>query len=345
MNFIRLLSLCFALFLFGACINYSEIKDAEYIKISSQKNDETTFYGIIKAQLSTDLSFQTKGEIIFLPYTKGDFIKKGTIIARLDGELYAIKRKEETARLQEYSIKKQKQYNYYKRLDLLHKVGAISENDWESAYFELKALNKQYEIQKEKIKYLDKEISNNVIISPYDGYISEKYSDVNSYAKKGETVVSVIGINEMQAEIMIDETKINQIRLNEKLNINILNRKYKGIIKHISKSSLKSGGYLVKINILDFDKNIKEGMSANVVLENKNGFPTLPINSIFEENGEKYVFKIENIKNNIGIIQKSKIKIGKIFDENIEIIDGVKNGDFIIAKNLFKYYPNQKVKI
>lgn len=341
----RLLSVCFILFLFGACINYSEIKDADYIRISSKKNNNAVFYGIIKAQSSADLSFQNEGEIIFLPYTKGDFIKKGTIIARLDGTLYSIKRNEEMERLQEYSIKKQKQNNYYKRLNLLHKVGAISENDWESANFELKTLNKQYEMQKEKIKYLDKEISNNVIISPYDAYISEKYSDVNSYAKKGEAVVSVIGIGGMQAEIMIDEAKINEFGLNEKLNVNILDKDYKGIIKHISKSSLKSGGYLVKINILDFDKNLKEGMSAKVVIADKNDFPMLPLNSIFEENGENYVFKIENVKNNIGIIQKSKIKIGKIFDENIEIIDGVENGDFIIAKNLFEYYPNQKVKI
>lgn len=346
MRFVRLLFICLILFIFGACINYSEIKNADYIKILPQNNKKIiTYHGTIKSQSGTDLSFQAEGEIIFLPYTKGDYVKKGTIIARLDGTLYSIKRSEEMARLQEYSIRKQKQNNYYKRLDLLHKVGAISENDWEGAFFELETLNKQYEIQKEKIKYLDEEISYNVIISPYDAYISEKYSDVNSYAKKGETIVSIIGLNDLQAEIMIDELKINQITLDENLNIKILDKNYKGIVKHISKSSVKSGGYLVKINLLNPDDNIKEGMSADISIPIKNNLPILPLDSIIQENGESYVFKIENIKNNIGIIQKNKIKIGKIIDENIEVIDGIKNGDFIIAKNLSEYYPNQKVKI
>ncbi|MBQ8475490.1 hypothetical protein IJ531_00350, partial [bacterium] len=41
-----------------------------------------TFRGYIKEQDIKNLAFQTDGKISFLPYSKGDYIRKGQVIAR-----------------------------------------------------------------------------------------------------------------------------------------------------------------------------------------------------------------------------------------------------------------------
>ena len=51
-----------------------------------------TFRGYIKEQDIKNLAFQTDGKISFLPYSKGDYIRKGQVIARLDGINYKIKK-------------------------------------------------------------------------------------------------------------------------------------------------------------------------------------------------------------------------------------------------------------
>ena len=51
-----------------------------------------SFEGSIKPRLVTKLSFQTEGKISFMPYSKGDFVRKGQVIARLDGILYKVKK-------------------------------------------------------------------------------------------------------------------------------------------------------------------------------------------------------------------------------------------------------------
>ena len=63
--------------------NYKEI---------SNINTYKTFNGYIKQRPLTKLSFQTDGKISFMPYKKGELIKKGQVIARLDGILYKIKK-------------------------------------------------------------------------------------------------------------------------------------------------------------------------------------------------------------------------------------------------------------
>lgn len=331
MNFIRFILIALLLIFSSACAKYEKIATVEYIKVKESPNNTKEFHGIVKAQNSADLSFQTEGKIIYFPYTKGDFVKKGQVIARLDGILYSIRKNEEEAKLKEYVVQKNKQKSYYDRLDLLHREGAISDNDWEAANYELQALTQQIKMQKEKINYLNKEIDYNIITAPFDGYISEKMSDKDFYAQVGTPVVRVINSGGVQVETMVDENVVNKLKIDDEALIKVLGNTYRGTIEHISKSNLDSGGYLVKIVIDNVSTSLKEGMSADVKLfldEVSTAF--LPLGSIFEENNQKYVYKIINVKNNIGEIQKEKIKTGQVINDKIEILDGIKDNDIVI---------------
>lgn len=342
----RILIVLVACFLIVLSVKFSSIPKAHYIKVKKTIQNQTTYSGILKANQSTILSFQSEGRVVFLPYTKGDFIKKNQVIARLDGSLYSIKKNEENAKLNEYIIQKQKQNKYYKRLDVLHKEGAISDNDWESAFYELKTINQQITAQKERIKYLDKEISYSVVLAPYDGYISEKYLDVGAYSKIGSPVVEFIASDGLQVEVMVSENYVNQIQINKEVRIIENGNCYKGIVSHISKSNLNSGGYLIKIALLDFDKAAKEGMGVDIVFddisENK---IFLPIDCVFKKDGKEYVYKIIDINNRHGNIIEQEIKTANLSDNFIEILKGLNEGDFVIKGDLGKYYPNQKVKL
>lgn len=326
------------------CTNKEDLISLDYIKV---KNDfyEKIYYGTIKSQNSSILSFQAEGKINYLPFSKGDFIKKNEVIARLDGTLYSIRKNEEQAKLERFLIEQNKQKSSYKRLNMLHKEGAISDNEWENAYYELKTLDKDIQTQKEKIKYINKEISYNILTAPYDGYIAEKMADIDSYVKVGTPVINFISSSGIQVEIMVDENTINELSLNDVVQIEIQNNIYQGKISHISKSSINSGGYLIKILIDVTSDFLKEGMSAIVKINSKNKITTLPLNCIFEKNNQKFVYKIINVKDKIGEIKKENITTGKIINNEIEIIKGIKKDDIIIIGNFPKIPKNKKVRL
>ncbi len=340
--FLILLTLCLC-----GCRDIESIKNVDYIKVVKDKNlNSKTFHGMVKSQLKSDLSFQSEGKIIFLPYTKGDFVKKGQVLARLDGILYKIRKNEEEARLKEAKIEYNKSKSYYKRMDILHKEGAISDNDWEDAYFGLKTLGEKIKIQQEKINYLNREISYNIITAPYDGFISDKMSEVGSYAKIGVPVLTIMGNNKTQIETMVDSSIINDLGLNETVEITAGGNYYEGKIAHISKTSSTTGGYLIKIYLDGIKSELKDGMSADITIPIKNVYCAyIPLDCIFEENGEKFVYKIVNIKNNIGTVLKEKIKTGLIKDTEVEIIKGINDNDLIISGNLNKLNNNIKVRL
>ncbi len=347
MNLIRIILLTLALLCFSGCSNNNEIKNISYIKIPNNINsDYKEFYGNIKSQKIADLSFESEGKIIFIPYTQGDFIKKGQVIARLDGELYKIKKKEQTALLNNAAIKNERSEIYLKRMDILHNSGAISDNDWEEAYFNYKSSTQDVKVQKEKLAYLNKQISYNIIVAPYDCFIAEKYKEQGSYASLGEPIVKVIATGNTQVEIMVDSNTVNKLKLNEKITAKYNDKNYSGSIKHISTSSIKDGGYLVKILL---DKNyteLKNGMTLSVYIPQKEkNIITVPLTSIGFEDSEKWVYKITDIKNNIGTIKKEKITIGSINNNEAQIISGLNANDIIISKDIDNIKPNSKVRL
>lgn len=347
MKYIRIIILILSILCFGGCNYNKEIKNISYIKIPEMKNsDFMEFYGNVKSQKIADLSFESEGKIIFIPYTKGDYIKKGQVIARLDGELYKIKKKEQTAQLDNASIKKDRSKIYFDRMTILHNLGAISENDWEEAYYNYKSSTQDVKIQKEKLAYLNKQISYNMIIAPYDCYITEKYKEQGAYASIGEPIVRITGIGETQIEIMVDSNTVNKLKLNEKITAKYNDKTYTGIIKHISTSSINDGGYLVKILLDKNYSNLKDGMSINVYIAQKEKYSAkIPLTSIVFDDEGKWVYKITDIKNNIGTIKKEKIIIGAINNNEALITSGINTNDIIIFKDTDKIKPNSKVRL
>ncbi|MBR5303721.1 MAG: efflux RND transporter periplasmic adaptor subunit [Candidatus Gastranaerophilales bacterium] len=324
-----------------SCFDERLIEKLDYVKIEKSNYNES-FSGVVKSKNSTVLSFQTEGRIIYLPYTKGDFIKKGQVIACLDNTLYEINKKEQEAKLQEYLVLQNRQKKYCDRLNVLHKEGAISDNDWESAYFELKALDAQIKMQKEKIRYNNKQIEFGSIVAPFDGYISSKFIDNDSYARIAAPVVEFISSDGFQVETMVGDSLINKLKINDFVLLEIQGQKYNGKISHISKTSLNSGGYLIKISFNEI-KNIKEGMSVNVkFLLSDNDKILVPISLIGDDDGQKYVLKIIDIKKGVAKVQKIEIQTGLIVGDKIEVLNGIKDGDLIL---LNPFYPNKRVKL
>ena len=339
MKYLKIFLLLLLVLFLSSCnlaFNSNDKNVCEIYKINNKT--KRMFHGFVKAQHIIDLSFQTQGDIVYFPYTTGDFVKKGIVIARLDGILYKIQKQQELARLNEAKIRKNRYDAYFKRVDMLHKAGAISDNDWDDAYFNLKSAMQDIEIQNEKIKYINKQISYNEIKAPFSGYIFEKKSDIGALASVGVPVVSMIASKETEVDTMVDSSVINFLKINQNVDVKRKDKIYKGKIAHISKSSLKTGGYLIRIFLENNFLELKEGMSVDVEFNIDTPSIFIPLKYVlFDNNGDKFVYKIERLDKNNVKIKKVIISTLNLNNDLIQINNSLKIGDeIIICTNLNK---------
>ena len=85
----KIVVLVLIILVFCACKLNSAQSDNAYVNISNV-NTEKKFKGYIKQRPLAKIYSKTEGKISFLPYSKGDYIRKGEVIVRLDNILYKI---------------------------------------------------------------------------------------------------------------------------------------------------------------------------------------------------------------------------------------------------------------
>lgn len=344
MKIVKLVLSITILFFFCGCTREIKQKNVETYKIEA--SDEIVYTGEVKFQHISNLSFQEDGMLTYTPYSRGDYIKKGQVLAAIDDTLYKIKKNEQAALLSELEIKYKQAKSYFGRMNILHQAGAVSDNDWETAQYETFAKSKEISLQKEKIKFVDKQLSYTKLLSPFDGFVLEKTGEVGEYTTAGKTVISIVNSSKTQVEILVSSDIVNELNLNDIVKLNKNNINYEGKIEHISQSSSNYGGYLIKISLDKFYPDLKEGMTLSVKIPklNKNRI-FVPLSAIIEENNKFYVYKIKDIKNNSAAAEKTKIILGNILNEKQEVISGLSEGETVILKGKEHVKDGQKIEL
>jgi len=251
----------------------------EGVKVSTEKVTKRTIvetvnasgkvYPVVEVKMSPDIS----GEIVELNVAEGDSVKKGEVLARIYGDIYATQRDQAVAivnqqeaqvanttasigALQAQLDQAKKTYTMQKEL-FDEKI--ISKNEFNSAEAAMRSAQANYNAALQGIRggqagvqsaraalaKANKDISRAALIAPMDGVVSL----LN--VKKGERVVGnsmmagtemmrIADLNKIEVRVDVGENDIPKVHLGDSATIDIdayYNRKFKGIVTQIASSN------------------------------------------------------------------------------------------------------------
>ncbi|ADO83007.1 efflux RND transporter periplasmic adaptor subunit [Ilyobacter polytropus] len=339
------------------------------------------FAGNIISETESNLSFRVSGTIIKKYSKLGDYVEKGQILAELDNEDYKLdvenaaaqydssraKLAEANAQMKSAKASLINSKNEYARIEKLYFDDNVSKSQYDSskadrdvtesnlAQFEaykksaqsnLKASEMQLAQSKLKLSYTK-------LIAPENGFITAEEKEENETVSSGTPVYKISLGEKLQTETFIPETIISLIKKGQKVDVEIsalTGKVYKGEIKEIGTSSEGYGNtFPVKIELLEKDENIKPGMSSKIGFDfgqNSDARLVIPISALDQNPaGEKYVYTVKEIKDGVGKVIKSVVTIGEITSEGVEILSGIKSGDYIITSGVTQITEGQEVSV
>jgi RND family efflux transporter MFP subunit len=214
-----------------------------------------------------------------------------------------------------------------------------------AAEAQVNAVAKQLELARLQLSYTE-------LAAPIDGTIALKMSEVNENIGAGQPILRIDSGSELEAEIYVSESAINSINIGDKADIFVasVNKLMEGTVTEVGSTSTGFGGtYVIKLNIgSQNNKVLKSGMVVEVKLKTaeKEKYITLPLSAINQDSsGENFVYTVENINNGEGVVVKKSIVIGKLINNRIEILSGIKENEKIITAGVSKVLPGQKVRL
>ena len=288
--------------------------------------------GEIKAERDVTLRFPTSGLVAWVGIKEGDTVRRGQAIASLDKRDLLMKQKKE---MNDYLTSRwdfeQTQDNYKETKEKKLVTDAI-QRILDKAQFSLNNSVLDYEIA-------DLAVKQATIYSPIDGiFVSTDtpYAGVNIVSTT--TSFRIVDPESLYFEAKVEETDIAKIKPGDQVNIKIdayPADTFSGVIKKINfDSTLTSGGgtaYIVKIAFGGGTDKFRLGMNgdADIVLDKVSDALLVPLSSVFEKEGKKYCWRIEN-----GRARKVTVEVGQTNDNYGQILIGLSEGDKIVTSNL-----------
>ena len=172
------------------------------------------------------------------------------------------------------------------------------------------------------------------VISPISGIITLVNAKVGSIMSSTEIAASIIGNGKFQIGSYVPEIYIASVKIGNTANITLdaygLDTIFAASVVSIDPSQTQKDGVATYKTTLQFtsdDKNLKDGMSANVVIitNKKENVISIPQGLLKIKDGKKIV----TVKNGENIIEK-EVQIGDISSSGqVEIISGLNEGDIL----------------
>lgn len=311
----------------------AEILDLEQI---------VTVNGVISGSESAEIVSAQNLEITSILAQEGDGVKKGQVLATLDGESMADDYRKALKALEE------SQYNY-ESAELLYEEGAISKTEYIRA-------KSTYENDKITVSSFDI-AGKTTVRSPISGTVTRVNVSLGRYAKDTEgnkPMFVVEDLEHLTMKVKISEHDISKIKLGQSVTISadVLGKgTAAGTVSRISPTGeLKDAASKemvipVTIDVTQSDAHLIAGVAAKakILIESRPAVLTVPIDAVLEDpdTGESFVFTV------VGSVLKKVIFVPGIEgDFKMEVLEGpIKDGDQVVLSPTFDLSDGTEVLV
>lgn len=331
----------------------ANVKSVVYQKVEKKEYDVVrTYSGTVNTEALSNLSFRVSGTINNRIAQLGDTVKQGQILATLDPIEYQLNYQQAVSNLDKGNANLAESTANFKRSEALYLENSISKASYDSATASYKSAISSVKALEDAVNLAKVNLSYTMLTSPSDGTIGQVKSEVNQNVSPNTVVFVLNTFGERYVEFNVSQSVVGDLTIGEEVKIEITslnNLNIKGVITNIGTLSVGYGGtYPVKAKIVDPLDTVKVGMTAKVFVttSNTNEVIAVPLTSILTSpNGEKYVYVVKNLENNVGIVKKQIVTLGATTENGTEIVNGLTDGDYVVTKGSSVLLEDQKVSL
>ncbi|NLS12740.1 efflux RND transporter periplasmic adaptor subunit [Vibrio sp. SM6] len=205
---------------------------------------------IRQAQLGAEYS----GTIRTLVAKKGQFVRKGELIARIDSGDLAIQLKRAQAQL----TVRQKEYQAAQSLNKRGLQGEVALATAQAALVEAQA----------NVRNVETALGKTEIVAPFSGILDHRFVELGNFVSVGDPIATLIELDTLLIEADVSERHVQALQLGQKAHVKLINgQQIEGEIRYIGQlSSESTNTFPIEIAIDNRDMSIPAGVSAEVDL-------------------------------------------------------------------------------
>jgi multidrug efflux system membrane fusion protein len=347
--------LCISLAL-AACKEKTEIieviRPIKTITVKDQATEQIRkFSGIVAAVDSSGLSFQVAGQVESVEVDIGDHVTKGQVLAALDPEPYQLEVDAVQAELVKVRANVTNTKAEFDRQQRVFEQGAGAKSDLDAAEYNYKAARSGVNVQIARLDLANRNLRKTKLLSPYDGAIAWRSVQPHEEVKVGQKVFEINAKGTMEVQLAVPESTIDRIHIDGPATITfptLPGDSAKGRISFIGSAAVKAGAFPVKVVLIDPNKDVKPGMTAEANLfikdANREAGYLVPLQALLPatEENQGYAFVYDP---RTSTVKKTRVRSRGMENKKAIVSEGLADGDIIAVAGVSFLADGMKVKL
>jgi membrane fusion protein, multidrug efflux system len=295
-------------------------------------------YGVVESNQAITLMSETSGKIEAIKVERGQRVSKGQLLAILDAAVL----QQNKAELETALDLAQKIFKKQERLWVEEKIGS------EVQYLEAKNSKESLE---RKLETINAQIAMTRIRAPFSGIVDEIFPKEGEMASPQVAMFRLVNLSSVYLTADVSEFYVGKVKRGTGAIVEFTNLEDK-----VESEVIQVGNFInpnnrtFKINVaLSGGANrYKPNMMASVQLNDYSKDSTIVLNSrvvLETTSGESFVYVVENVNDNIGVVRRVLIKTGPSYEGKVEVLEGLGGSEKVIDKGSRSVKSGQKVRL
>lgn len=262
------------------------------------------------------------GEITAIYVKAGDYVEEGQLLCEIDTN-----KQVDAAKLQMDSaeIQLRDAQTNLERMRVLYASGDISAQSFEQVENGAKSAQIAYDAA--KIAY-DNQVEFSSITATISGRIESVSMELHDMASSASPLCVIAADGSKQVAFSVTEAVLDYVNEGDSVRIEKNGNEYIGTITEVNTMVDRSTGlFKVKAAVED-EGSLVNGSSVKlyVTSEKQDGVLTIPVDSVYYDNGNPYVYTYDN-----GTVHQVYIETGISDSEKMQVVSGITESDQVIT--------------
>jgi membrane fusion protein (multidrug efflux system) len=286
----------------------------------------------LEAEQEATVVAKVRGIIQEIYVEEGDEVKAGQVIAKIEDDQYRIEVARAKATLDRLK-------NDFDRNKELYEKNLIAAEAYQNSQFEYESQKAAYELARLNLEHTS-------IKSPIGGVISERYVKVGNMIGTDQQVYRVTDFSPLQAVLHIPEHEMAKIRKDQRAELKVdalPNQTFTGHVERISPVvDSETGTFKVTVYVKETKSMLRPGMFGRVkiVYDTRENTRMIPKSAVISEDLAQSVYVIKD-----SLAFKKAIKTGYTNGVNIEVVEGLEDGEIVVTIGQGSLQDSTKVNV
>jgi membrane fusion protein, multidrug efflux system len=306
-----------------------------------------TVVGNLIGQATVDVAPKAGGRLRSVNVKLGDQVRRGQVIAKIDDQelLEQVNQAEASHQVAEAGVRRsdadlslaltnvERARNLYGRQLLPKQQLDDAEARYTSAVAQLDLSRAQVAQSASRLRELRINLANTTVVSPTDGFVSQRLVDPGAWVSQNAPVVVVVDISSLRLVANVVEKDLKSVNSGDKAVVEVDAFPGENFNGHIARVSPildpATRTAAMEIEIPNRTYRLKPGMYAKVTLEveTRTNVLTVPKVALIDSGGGRGVYQ----PNDDGRAEFKAVKVGLEDSEKAEVLEGLSEGEIVVS--------------